>query len=262
MPPATNDATTVQLSPVGRSDLVVPPFSLGTGPLGELRSFVPEEVAQAILAAAWNGGVRSFDTAGWYGRGLAEHRLGTFLRGKQRADYVLTTKVGRTLHRPANPAGFDRSPWVGGLNFDVAFDYSYDGIMRSFDQALQRLGIETVDGIAIHDLDSGFLGDAFDGHRRALLDSGARALAEIKAAGMVRAVGMGFNLTPELDLFVNALDLDYALVAHPYTLLDQGSLHLHQVGQGTFTPRRLNMLGTQRTRCAGGVCAAEYRQRI
>ncbi|MEJ2458690.1 MAG: aldo/keto reductase, partial [Novosphingobium sp.] len=139
MPAIANNATTAPLSPIGRSDLIVPSFSLGTGPLGELRSLVPEEVAQATLSAAWDGGVRFFDTAGWYGRGLAEHRLGTFLRGKERTDYVVTTKVGRTLHRPANPAGFDRSPWVGGLNFDVAFDFSYDGIMRSFDQALQRL---------------------------------------------------------------------------------------------------------------------------
>ena len=211
--------------PLGRSDLTVPAFGLGTGPLGDLFGRIPEPVAAETFAAAWAEGVRLFDTAAWYGRGLSEHRAGAFLRPRPRDSYVLTTKVGRTLFRPADPARFDRRPFVGGLNFEVKFDYSYDGIMRSYEQALQRLGVDTVDALAIHDLDTGFHGDAFDGHRATLLETGVRALEELKRAGDIRAIGMGFNLAPELEQFVGEIDLDYALVAHPYTLLDQGSLH-------------------------------------
>ncbi len=95
--------------------------------------------------------MRYYDTAPWYGRGLSELRLGAFLRSKPRDAFLLTTKVGRTLKRPRDPETFDRSPWVGGLSFDALFDYSYDGVMRSYEQALQRLGVPVVDGLIIHD---------------------------------------------------------------------------------------------------------------
>ena len=118
-----------------------------------------EADSRATLDAAWDAGVRFYDTAPWYGRGLSEHRLGGFLRTKPRDEFQITTKVGRTLHRPKDPKTFDRSPWAGGLNFEVNFDYSYDGIMRSYEQALQRLALDTVDALVIHDLDAGFHGD-------------------------------------------------------------------------------------------------------
>jgi D-threo-aldose 1-dehydrogenase len=209
---------------LGTTTLSLPPFGQGTGPLGNLFETLSEATAHGALEAAWSAGVRYYDTAPWYGRGLSELRLGAFLRSKPRNAFLLTTKVGRTLRRPKNPETFDRSPWVGGLSFDVVFDYSYDGIMRSYEQALQRLGLPTVDGLAVHDLDRGFHGDAFAGHARALLDSGVKALAELRRSGDVRAVGMGFNLSEALDAFIDKIDLDYALVAHPYTLLEQPSL--------------------------------------
>lgn len=209
---------------VGATTLRLPPFGQGTGPLGNLFETLSEATAQATLEAAWAAGVRYFDTAPWYGRGLAELRLGTFLRSKPRDDFILVTKVGRTLRRPRNPQTFDRSPWIGGLNFEAVVDFSYDGIMRSYEQALQRLGIPAVDGLVIHDLDRGFLGDALDDHARALLEGGVNALDELKRSGSVRAVGMGFNLSETLDAFIDRVELDFALVAHPYTLLDQASL--------------------------------------
>ena len=209
---------------VADTELWLPPLGQGTGPLGSLFEDLPERVAQGALEAAWVSGVRYFDTAAWYGRGLAELRVGAFLRSRPRADYVLSTKVGRTLRRPADLKTFDRSPWIGGLNFEAAFDYSYDGVMRSYEQALQRLGIPVVDGLAIHDLDRGFHGDDIDRHAKALLDSGVRALAELRRSGDIRAVGMGFNTSEVMDAFIGKVDLDYALVAHPYTLLEQTSL--------------------------------------
>ena len=210
---------------VGATALSLPPFGLGTGPLGNLFEPLTDETAQRALEAAWSAGVRYYDTAPWYGRGLSELRLGAFLRSKPRDAFVLTTKVGRTLKRPLNPETFDRSPWVGGLSFDVVVDYSYDGVMRSYEQALQRLGIPTVDGLIVHDLDRAFLGDAFDKHARTLLDSGVMALDELRRSGDVQAIGMGFNLSEALDVFVDKVELDVALIAHPYTLLDQSCLH-------------------------------------
>ena len=102
---------------IADTSLYLPAFGMGTAHLGELYGLVDEAVSQATLATAWDGGVRFYDTAPWYGRGLSEHRLGGFLRTKPRDDFMTTTKVGRTLHRPADPKTFDRSPWKGGLNF-------------------------------------------------------------------------------------------------------------------------------------------------
>lgn len=210
---------------VGRTDLSLPVFGLGTAHLGELYDVVEEADARATLTAAWDRGVRYFDTAPWYGRGLAEHRLGGFLRTLPRAEFQVTTKVGRTLRRPQDPARFDTAPWTGGLGFEINFDYGYDGIMRSYEQALQRLALPTVDALLIHDLDAGYLGEALAGHQRALAESGMKALEELKSAGDIRAYGMGINTTEALDTVATQVDLDFLLVALPYTLIDHASLH-------------------------------------
>ncbi len=210
---------------IGTTELILPTFGLGTAHLGELYAKLPETTAQATLNAAWDAGVRYFDTAPWYGRGLAEHRLGAFLRNKPRAEFQVTTKVGRTLHRPADPTHFDRSPWTGGLNFAVNFDYTYDGIMRSYEQALQRIALDTVDALVIHDLDADFHGDKQAGYVRQLVDSGINALVELKKAGDIKAFGMGVNNNLAFETVAQQVDLDFCLVAMPYTLLDQASLH-------------------------------------
>ncbi len=211
--------------PVARTTLELPFLGFGGVPIAELYRRVAEDEAQQTLSAAWDAGVRYFDTAPWYGRGQSEHRIGRFLRGMPRADYVLVTKVGRVLRRPADPAHFSTHPFAGGLPFDITFDYTFEGVMRSYEQSLQRLGINTVDALVIHDLDRVYHGDRFDAFRDQLIDGGGlRALAELKASGDIRAVGMGFNRTAELEEFVRLIDLDFALVAMPYTLLDQGGL--------------------------------------
>lgn len=210
---------------VGSTTLSLPVFGFGSAHLGELYSKVDEADARATLDAAWDNGVHYYDTAPWYGRGLSEHRLGGFLRTKPRHKFLITTKVGRTLHRPKDPATFDRSPWVGGLNFEVHFDYSYDGIMRSYSEALQRLALDTVDALVIHDLDTAYHEPAtFAAHQKALISSGMKALEELKAAGDIKAYGMGINTTDALETVATQVTLDFALVAMPYTLLDQSSL--------------------------------------
>jgi D-threo-aldose 1-dehydrogenase len=210
---------------VGATELSLPAFGLGTAHLGELYAKVDEKDARATLDAAWDAGVRYYDTAPWYGRGLAEHRLGGFLRTKPRAEFKITTKVGRQLVRPTDPRTFDRSPWKGGLNFEVLWDYSYDGIMRSYAQALQRLALDTVDALVIHDLDVAYHGDQFEQRQKDLRDSGIKALKELKASGDIKAYGMGINTDAALEEVATQVELDFCIVAMPYTLLDQRSLH-------------------------------------
>lgn len=209
---------------VGATALELPVFGFGSAHLGELYNRIEPANARATLEYAWANGVRFYDTAPWYGRGLSEHRLGEFLRNKSRSEFHVTTKVGRTLHRPKDPRHFDRSPWVGGLNFEVNFDYSYDGVMRSYEQALQRLSIDTVDALIVHDLDETFHGEAYRSHLKSLTDSGMRALHELKARAEIQAIGMGINTGHALEVIATHVDLDFVLVAMPYTLLEQASL--------------------------------------
>jgi D-threo-aldose 1-dehydrogenase len=210
---------------IGQTSLQLPVFGFGAAHLGELYNKVTEADSRATLQAAWDGGIRFFDTAPSYGRGLSEHRLGGFLRTMPRHEFQINTKVGKTLHRPADPASFDRSPWTGGLNFEIHFDYTYDGIMRSYEQTLQRLGLDTVDSLVIHDLSIEYLGDKLAGYEAQLIDSGLKALQELKASGDIQAFGVGINTNHTLDTLVPRIDLDFCLVAMPYTLLDQDSLH-------------------------------------
>ena len=134
-----------------------------------------------LLQTSWDGGVRYVDTSPWYGRGLAEHRVGRALYRKPRAEFVISTKIGRVLRRPLKP-GPIKDQWVGGLQFKPVFDYSYDGVMRSFEDSLQRLGINSIDLLLIHDLDawshrSPANVDAYFGE---LATSGWRALEELR----------------------------------------------------------------------------------
>ena len=212
--------------PLGRSGLQVGQLGLGGAPLGELFVRVSEADSLATIHAAWDGGIRTFDTAPWYGRGLSELRMGAGLREVPRDAITLSSKVGRWLRPTADPASFDRSPWVGGLTNDVTFDYSYDGLMRAFEQSRLRLGVGRLDLAVIHDLDHLYhgTGDVLEEHFRQLIGSGWRALEELKAAGLIRAVGAGVNATGLAGRFLDHLPLDFFLAAMPYTLLDQGML--------------------------------------
>lgn len=228
--------------PVGATWLDLPVFGFGAAHIGELYARVSEDESRATLQAAWDAGVRYYDTAPWYGRGLSEHRLGGFLRTMPRHEFQITTKVGRTLHRPHDPATFDRAPWVGGLNFAVRFDYSRDGILRSYEQALQRLALDTVDALVIHDLDLLTHGDPalVATYERQLIDGGGlAALQELKASGDIRAYGMGLNTAEALMTTAQKVDLDFALVAMPYTLLDQSTLH---TGMADFQRRGVSVI--------------------
>jgi len=213
------------LKPLGRSGVRLPALGLGGAPLGNLFSRVPEADAEATLEAAWDAGVRFYDTSPWYGRGLSEHRFGHVLRQKPRDELILSTKVGRVFRAPKNRAAFRASAraWEHGLEFEHVHDYSYDGIMRSYEDSLTRLGLNRIDLLVIHDLDLANMQriELVKDHMVQLSTSGIRALDELKASGEIRAYGAGVNRTGTIPMFLDRVDLDFFLVALPYTLAEQ-----------------------------------------
>ena len=209
---------------LGRADVSVSELGLGTAPLGELFERVDDAEAARLIEAAWDGGVSYFDTSPWYGRGLAEHSLGRALYRKPRADYVVSTKVGRVLRRPLGP-GAIKDQWIGGLQFKPVFDYGYDGIMRSFEDSLQRLGICSVELLLIHDLDPWDHGPAaLSAYFAQLTTSGWRALRELRESGAIKGIGAGFNSRESIPRYLDTFDMDFFLLAMRYTLLEQDVL--------------------------------------
>ena len=200
---------------LGRSDVRISRFGLGGAQLGNLYAPIDDDQALATVAAAWDAGVRYFDTAPHYGLGLSEQRLGRALREHDRADYVLSTKVGRLLV-PATTAGDDM-----GHGFAVPathrrrWDFSRDGVLRSIEQSLERLDVSTVDVVFIHDPDN---------HYRSALREAFPALAELRAQGMIGAVGVGMNQWEMLTDFVRETDMDVVMLAGRYTLFEQPAL--------------------------------------
>lgn len=215
-----------KLRKLGRSELMVPQFGFGGAPMGDLFTRVSEEDAEATLSAAWDAGVRYYDTAPWYGRGQSEHRLGRFLYRQPRNELLISTKVGRVLRAPASPETFDKGMWSGGLTFEVKWDYSYDGIMRSYEDSLQRLGMPRIDMLIIHDLDWQYHGtDAkVNAYLAQLGSSGFRALEELKSHGLIGAIGAGVNELRTIPAFLDMADLDFFMLALRYTLGEQDTL--------------------------------------
>jgi len=200
-----------------RAKLRWPPLGLGGG-----NAFVGsagDRDAADLLHHAWGRGLRHFDTAPFYGRGLSEHRFGAALRHYPRDAFLLSTKVGRML-RPARDSGHaeDRLP------FDVVYDYSYDGVMRSFEDSLQRLGLAQIDIAYLHDVSPQWHGDAYERRFREAMDGGYRALRRLRGEGLLRAIGAGIKDYDALTRFARAGDFDCTMLAGGYTLLEQGSL--------------------------------------
>lgn len=217
--------------PLGATSLVVPDFGIGGAPLGDPAGPVPPEQAEATLGAAWSLGVRYYDTAPWYGNTLSEHRMGHLLRHLPRADYVLSTKVGRLYSRPADRVAFRsgrwKERWPGGLDFEPHFDYRREAVFRSYEDSLQRLGINQVDALVIHDLDLRHqkTQDGIDTRFDELVDGGGMdALLELKAAGEIKAIGAGINHLGMIPQFCARAEVDFFILAMPYTLADQSAL--------------------------------------
>ncbi|WHO73037.1 aldo/keto reductase [Rhizobium sp. BT03] len=209
---------------IGKTKLEVTEISFGAAALGGLYRACPREVAMDTLQAAWDSGIRYFDVAPWYGLGLAERRVGDFLRDQPDGSYVLSTKVGRLL-RPVPTGTVPDYSYVDPLSFDADYDYSYDGIMRSVEFSYARLGLNRIDILYVHDIGGYTHGAAKNAvYQKQLLDSGVKALEELKSSGAIAAFGLGVNEVPVcLDVMRNA-DLDCILMAGRYTLLDRSAV--------------------------------------
>jgi len=215
--------TGLETRSLGNSDLRVTVLGLGTGTLGGHRVPVSREAADGIVQAAWSAGVRYFDTAPFYGFGQACRIVGDALREMPRDEWVLATKVGRLLRPRADTLG--DSALRHQMPFDLVFDYSYDGVLRSFEDSLQRLGLAQIDILYAHDLGRRQHGP--DRHAKfmsSFRQGGYRALEELRSSGRVRAIGVGVN---EREVLLEAMEWgewDAFLLAGRYTLLEQAPL--------------------------------------
>jgi D-threo-aldose 1-dehydrogenase len=214
---------------IGRSPVHVTELSFGGAAIGNLYTEVSEQDARAAVDAAWAGGIRTFDTAPHYGLGLSERRLGDALRHRPRDEYVISTKVGRLLdprppappgppaagpRPPGDPAGTDTEGFAVPARYVRRFDFSADGVTRSLEASLARLGLDRVDIALIHDPDD---------HADQAIREAYPALEKLRAAGVVGAIGVGMNQAELLTRFVTDTDVDLVLVAGRYTLLDRSA---------------------------------------
>ena len=213
-------------APSGQS-ITFTELGFGAAPIGNLYRPVSEADAQKTLDTAWKRGIRYFDTAPLYGLGLSETRLNHFLRGKTRRDYVISTKAGRLFDvcPPKERTGI-------GKFFDTPsrkqrYDYTYDGVMRSLEFSLERLGIDSIDIVFAHDVDVFTHGSeaARDAHVNTLMNGGYKALLKLRDEKVIKAIGAGINEWQVGEILTRAGDFDIFLLAGRYTLLEQEALN-------------------------------------
>ncbi len=201
-------------------------LGFGGAPLGNFPRALTEDEAEATVEAAWVAGMRYFDTAPLYGFGLSEARIGRVLAGRRRDDFVISTKVGRLLD-PCPPGETDGGIYADVPPLKIRYDYSYDGVMRSYAESLRRLGFDRVDILFVHDVDARNHGGLAGSEARIaeLMDTGGwRALDELRAAGDVAAIGAGVNEWQPCARLLEVCDPDLFLLAGRYTLLEQEPL--------------------------------------
>jgi D-threo-aldose 1-dehydrogenase len=211
---------------IGNGGLKFSRLGIGTAPLGNLYSAIDNEEAQATLQASWDTGVRYFDTAPQYGLGTAERRVGRFLFERRADDFVLSTKVGRLLRL----CEADQRLGIGKF-FEVpsrqeVFDYSYDGVMRSVEFSLERLGLDRIDILYAHDLDVFSHGSVAqrDHYIAEFMAGGYRACLGLREQGVIKAFGAGVNEWQACEILAERGDFDLFLLAGRYTLLEQEAL--------------------------------------
>lgn len=199
---------------IRRTGLQLTTLGFGAAPIAGLYRAVDQQTARATIDAAWNGGLRYFDTAPHYGLGLSERRLGEALRDRSRDDVVVSSKVGRLLVPRIPPLARDDDMFDVPGDLTRRRDYSRDGIMRSLEATLQRTGLDRVDVLYIHDPDE---------HWREAAEEAVPALVELREADVVGAIGVGMNQSAMLARFIRETDVDLVMLAGRYTLLEQGA---------------------------------------
>jgi D-threo-aldose 1-dehydrogenase len=206
----------MMMSRVVRHGVLLTELGLGAAQLGNLSRETTDEEAEGALTTAWDAGIRYFDTAPHYGLGLSEQRLGALLAGRPRDEFVISTKVGRLLQpTPQNADRLDDEGFVVPASSRRVFDFSRDGILRSVEGSLERLGMDRVDILYLHDPDD---------HWEAASTTGVDALIELREQGVVRAIGAGMNQAGMLTEFLRRCDVDIVMCAGRCTLLDQSAL--------------------------------------
>jgi D-threo-aldose 1-dehydrogenase len=203
-------------------------LGFGTAPLGNLYQSISDEEARATLELAWASGLRYFDTAPLYGLGLSETRLNGFLRSKPREDYVLSSKVGRLMRACAPEDRTGLGKWFDVPQRKEMYDYSYDGVMRSFEVSFERLGISRLDVLYVHDLCIFTHGskDASDARIAEFFDQkGYDAMLSLRDQGVISAIGAGVNEWEVCQTLAERGDFDLFLLAGRYTLLEQEALN-------------------------------------
>jgi D-threo-aldose 1-dehydrogenase len=190
-------------------------LGFGASTIGNLYRVTPAHDAAAAVDAAWKAGIRYFDTAPHYGLGLSEHRLGTALRDRPRAEYVISSKVGRLLVPNEQPQGMDTEGFVVPDDLRRQRDFSRDGVLRSIEATLQRTGLDRLDIVYQHDPDD---------HWRQAAEEAMPALAELRDQGVIGAIGAGMNQSAMLARFLRETAADVVMLAGRYTLLDQSAL--------------------------------------
>jgi D-threo-aldose 1-dehydrogenase len=205
------------------------PLGFGTAPLGNMFRKIPDNEAAATVEVAWQAGTRFFDTAPFYGAGLAEIRLGKELTKHKRNDYVLSTKVGRLIldEVEASPRQFGEKNdlFRFGRPHKIVYDYSADGTRRSIADSLQRMGVDRIDFVWIHDLAPDFHGDAWIAQFETAQTGAFRALTKLRDEGVIKGWGLGVNRIEPVELLLGLSDVtpDGTLLAGRYTLLDHES---------------------------------------
>ena len=212
---------------LGNGGLTFTELGFGTAPLGNLYKAISDGEARATLDAAWEGGVRYFDTAPLYGLGLSETRLNPFLRDKPRDSYILSTKVGRLIEycSPEHCAGVGK--WFNVPQRRENFDYTYDGVMRSFEHSFSRLGVDQIDILYVHDLCAFSHGSKAASDMRVkefFAGRGYEAMISLRDQGMIKAIGGGVNEWEVCQNLAERGDFDLFLLAGRYTLLEQKAL--------------------------------------
>lgn len=226
MPASTNpQSRATERRALGGSGVEVTLMSFGGAPIGNFLQAYDEAGARTMVDQAWELGMRLFDTAPGYGNGLSEHRLGHALYERPRNEYTISSKVGRVLRsRRHDAAEAGTSMWVDPP-FAAVYDYSYDGVMRSFEDSLQRLLTDRIDVLLMHDVDRFTHGpDRQPVLFEQALSGGFKALESLRDQGAVSAIGIGVNESDICAAAVRASDLDCVLLAGRYTLLEQDPL--------------------------------------
>jgi D-threo-aldose 1-dehydrogenase len=204
-------------------------FGLGGVPFGNEFAYVTDEVAYATIEAAWDAGVRYYDTSPWYGLGLAERRLGTFLHRQTRSEYVLSSKVGKLLTASRENNAKEYFPFTSSPN-NLRYDYTADGVKRSIEDSLQRLGVDALDVVFVHDLspDNPWLPGPWEEQFEIGRNGAFPALSKMRDEGVIKGWGLGVNSPEPILKLMDVADANICLLARQYSLIDHENA-LHEV---------------------------------